>query len=153
MYPQPARRDTSAWITQVWAAFGVAIVLCAIGIWNAPSQDLDRAFVATGFFFCLGAAFSIDKAIRDNQHEQRDASMWVGTAWAFFGVAATLTGWGLFRMGIPDWQKWFLVSNWLFLVSSTFTLAKTLRDRHEADRYDAERGILPAASAPRGDED
>jgi hypothetical protein len=36
----------------------------------------------------------------------------------------------------PVWQAYLLVS-WLFLISSTFTLAKTLRDAYEADLLEA----------------
>ena len=48
-----------------------------------------------------------------------------------------LTGWGLVRMEIHDAYKAFLGVSWLFLISSAFTLAKTLRDRHEADMAEA----------------
>jgi hypothetical protein len=37
------------------------------------------------------------------------------------------------RMEISDTYKAFLGVSWLYLISSAFTLAKTLRDRHEAD--------------------
>lgn len=127
------KRDTFAWIAQSWASFGIAILLCGIGVWNAPSDSLDRAFLATGFFFCLSAAFTLSKTIRDNEHTQKDLTAWVGASWAFFFVASALTGWGLYRMSVSDWQKYYLLASWLFLVSSTFTLAKTLRDKHDAD--------------------
>jgi hypothetical protein len=48
-----------------------------------------------------------------------------------------LTGWGLLRMEISETYKAFLGVSWLFLISTAFTLAKTLRDRHEADLADA----------------
>jgi hypothetical protein len=49
----------------------------------------------------------------------------------------SLTGWGLWRMGIqPVWKAYLLVS-WLFLISTVFTLAKMLRDAHEADLLEA----------------
>ena len=47
-----------------------------------------------------------------------------------------LTGWGLLRMGIGETYKAFLGVSWLYLISSAFTLAKTLRDAHEADLAD-----------------
>jgi hypothetical protein len=52
--------------------------------------------------------------------------------WAGFGGAMLLTGWGLWRMAINPTYRAFLGVSWLFLVSSVFTLAKTLRDAHEA---------------------
>ncbi|HEY2417065.1 MAG TPA: YiaA/YiaB family inner membrane protein [Steroidobacteraceae bacterium] len=58
-----------------------------------------------------------------------------------------LTGWGLLRMEISETYKAFLGVSWLFLISSAFTLAKTLRDRHEADLADARiRGRREARS-------
>jgi hypothetical protein len=57
--------------------------------------------------------------------------------WAGFGGAMLLTGWGLWRMAINPTYRAFLGVSWLFLVSSVFTLAKTLRDAHEAALADA----------------
>ena len=42
-----------------------------------------------------------------------------------------LTGWGLTQMEVNPTYKAFLGVGWLFLISSSFTLAKTLRDAHE----------------------
>ena len=42
-----------------------------------------------------------------------------------------LTGWGLTQMEINPAYKAFLGVGWLFLISASFTLAKTLRDAHE----------------------
>jgi hypothetical protein len=50
-----------------------------------------------------------------------------------------LTGWGLLRMEINDTYKAFLGVSWLYLITCTFTLAKSLRDAHEADLADAHR--------------
>ena len=54
-----------------------------------------------------------------------------------FGLAMALTGWGLWRMEIqPVWKAYLLVC-WLYLISNVFTLAKMLRDAHEADLAEA----------------
>ena len=127
------QRDTAAWRLQVWLAFGLAVVSCGYGVLHLPGAELDRAFLATGFFFCLFASFAVAKTIRDNRDGQVDTASWVMTVWVAFAAAFLLTAWGLWRMNIPDWQKSFMVVAWLFLVSSTFTLAKTVRDKHEAD--------------------
>ena len=50
-----------------------------------------------------------------------------------FAAAVLLTGWGLWRMNIDQWQKYYMLVTWLFMVSSSFTLAKTIRDAQEAD--------------------
>lgn len=63
--------------------------------------------------------------------------MWKLVVWGSFFIAMGLTGWGLVRMEINEAYKAFLGVSWLFLISSAFTLAKTLRDRHEADLAEA----------------
>ena len=130
------RRDTPAWTLQVWVSFVLSIVLCAVGVWNLPSQNLDRAFVAQGFLFSLFTSLALAKMIRDNRDGQQDTSSWVGTCWAGFASALLMSGWGLFRMDLEYWAKGFVAITWLYLVSSSFVLAKTLRDKQEADLAD-----------------
>jgi hypothetical protein len=134
------QRDTSSWRLQVWISFGVAVFACGAGVLQLPGQELDRAFLAIGLFFCLFASFAVAKTIRDNRDGQVDTSSWVMTVWVAFAAAIALTGWGLWRMNIPGWQKSYMVVSWLFLVSSTFTLAKTVRDRHEAELMERSGG-------------
>ena len=126
------QRDTSGWRLQVWLSFGIALFACAVGVIRLPGQDLDRAFLALGLFFCLFAAFAVAKTIRDNRDGEVDTKSWVMTVWVAFAAAVALTAWGLWRMNIPGAEKNYMMVSWLFLVSSTFTLAKTIRDGHEA---------------------
>jgi hypothetical protein len=63
--------------------------------------------------------------------------MWRMVVYTAFAVAMTLTGWGLWRMNVNDTYKAFLLVSWLYLITTTFTLAKTLRDKHEADLAEA----------------
>ncbi|MES2932809.1 MAG: YiaA/YiaB family inner membrane protein [Pseudomonadota bacterium] len=137
------RRDTSTWVLQVWLAFAMSLILCGYGIWNMPSESLDRAFLATGFFFCLSTCFALAKSIRDNQNEQVDTGSWRMQVWIAFFIAVALTAWGLYRMKIGDWEKGYMLASWLFLISSTFTLSKTIRDNHDAD-------LLEQSSAVQG---
>ena len=134
------QRDTQGWRTQVWMSFGLALTASGIGVLLLPGQELDRAFLAIGFFFCLFAAFAVAKTVRDNRDSQVDTGSWVMTVWIAFAAAVCLTAWGLWRMNIGEWQKGFMVVSWLFLISSTFTLAKTVRDKHEADLMDRSGG-------------
>lgn len=127
------RRDTAAWGMQVWLSFGLAFASCVIGVWNMPSQELDRAFLAVGFFFCLFSTLAVAKMVRDNRDEQVDTAAWKMTVWIAFGAAIALTAWGLFRINIGSWEKGYMAVSWLFLVSTAFSVAKTIRDKHEAD--------------------
>lgn len=127
------QRDTRAWRTQVQVAFGLSVLCAALGVLQMPGQELDRAFLAIGMFFCLFASFSLAKTQRDNRDGQVDTLQWMMTVWIGFAVAVLLTGWGLWRMQIDIWQKYYMLVSWLFLVSSAFTLSKTVRDAQEAD--------------------
>lgn len=127
------QRDTAAWRMQVRLSFVLSVLCAGLGVLNMPGQDLDRAFLAIGMFFCLFASFSVAKTQRDNRDGQVDTSMWVIAVWIAFAAAVLLTGWGLWRMNIDQWQKYYMLVTWLFMVSSSFTLAKTIRDAQEAD--------------------
>lgn len=131
------RRDTRAWQFQVWLSFCAAIFLCATGLAWLPGQDLDCAFMVMGYVFCLSAVFVLAKFVRDNESGTGDTPMWKPVVWGGFAVAMGLTGWGLMRMEINVTYKAYLGVSWLYLVTSAFTLAKTLRDRFEADRAES----------------
>lgn len=130
------QRDTRGWYMQVWISFGLAMFASSIGVLLLPGQELDRAFLAIGFFFCLFSSFAVAKMVRDNRDGQVDTPSWVMTVWVAFTAALSLTAWGLWRMEIGEWQKGFMVVSWLFLISSSFTVAKTVRDKHEANLMD-----------------
>ena len=130
-------RDTGAWQLQVWLSFGIAVFLCAVGLAYLPGADLDRVFMVMGYLFCLSNVFVLSKMIRDNQKAKMegrvDTPMFKYVVWSGFLLAMALTAWGLVRMEINETYKAFLGVAWLYLVTSAFTLAKMLRDRHEAD--------------------
>ena len=95
-----------------------------------------------GYVFCLSSAFALAKFVRDNALNPADTPMWSLVVWGGFAAALALTGWGLWRMEVnPTWKAYLLVS-WMYLISSAFTLAKTLRDAHEAQR------LLRSAGTP-----
>ena len=131
-------RDSKPWQFQVWSSFLIAVFLCAVGLAWLPGQDLDRAFMVMGYFFCLSAAFVLAKYVRDQEQGRAegklaDTPMFKLVVWSGFFLAMSLTGWGLWRMEINETYKAFLGVSWLYLMTCTFTLAKSLRDKHEAD--------------------
>jgi hypothetical protein len=131
-------RDSKPWQMQVWISFLIAVFLCAVGLSYLPGKDLDRAFMVMGYFFCLSAAFVLAKYVRDQEKSKVegkaiDTPMFKLVVWGGFFLAMSLTGWGLWRMEVNETYKAFLGVSWLYLITCTFTLAKTLRDRHEAD--------------------
>ena len=139
MQPTVIHRDTRAWRLQVWISFGLAVALCGIGLAYLPGQDLARAFMVMGYVFCMSTAFALAKFVRDNELRKTDTPMWGTVVWGGFTLAMALTGWGLWRMELNPTYKAFLGVCWLFLISTVFTLAKTLRDAHEADLSEARR--------------
>lgn len=56
-----------------------------------------------------------------------------------FGVAAVAVGIGITYLPVDRWTRGFLAIGCLFLVSSSFTLAKCVRDHQEEQRADSVR--------------
>ena len=146
-------RDSKPWQLQVWVSFLLAVFLCGVGLAYLPGSDLDRAFMVMGYFFCLSAAFVLAKSVRDQDNaraegRQADMPLFKLVVWGGFFLAMSLTGWGLWRMDINETYKAFLGVSWLYLITCSFTLAKTLRDRHEADLNEIRMGMRkPRAAA------
>lgn len=131
------RPDTRAWRAQVWISFATAAGLAGTGLAWLPGGAIERAFMLMGYGFCLAMAFTLAKHVRDEQAAGAGATrvqtpLWGGVVWGGFALAMALTGWGLVQMDVSPTYKAFLGVSWLFLMSSAFTLAKTLRDAHEA---------------------
>ena len=147
-------RDSKPWQLQVWVSFLIAVFLCAVGLSYLPGKDLDRAFMIMGYFFCLSAAFVLAKYVRDQEKSRVegkmiDTPMFKLVVWGGFFLAMSLTGWGLWRMEINETYKAFLGVSWLYLITCSFPLAKTLRDRHEADPNEAQLAGRRQAQAAR----
>jgi len=139
MQASAIRHDSRAWKAQVWISFATAVVLCAVGLAYLPGQDIDRAFMVMGYLFCLTTAFALAKFVRDNEVRRSDTPLWGIVIWGGFWMAMALTAWGLWRMDVNPTYKAFLGVSWLFLISTAFTLAKTLREAHEALLVEARR--------------
>jgi len=132
----PARSpDTRAWQLQVWISFGVAALLCGSGLAWLPVAPIERAFMVMAYVFCLCSVFALAKFIRDRHAGLPETPAWGLVVWGGFATAMGLTAWGLYMLAIPPAHAAFLLIGWLYLISSAFTLAKTLRDAHEARRF------------------
>lgn len=72
---------------------------------------------------------------------QKDTNAWIVQVWAFFIIAMSATLVSILYLPsdrpINRWMKYQLSVSFLFSVSSTFTLAKTVRDNHEATKLTA----------------
>jgi hypothetical protein len=65
---------------------------------------------------------------------QRDTPAWIFQVWASFGISVGTTALGVVYLPMDPWIRAFLGMGLLFSVGSALTLAKTLRDNHEARR-------------------
>lgn len=63
---------------------------------------------------------------------QKDTNAWIFQCWASFILAISATTIGILYLPIDYWVKGFVGMGLTFSVSSSFTLAKTIRDNHEA---------------------
>lgn len=129
-----APRDTKAWQLQVWISFGIAVLLCGTGLAYLPVSPIERAFMVMAYVFCLCAVFVLAKHVRDRHAGMPETPGWSFVVWGSFAAAMGLTGWGLWELEISPPYAAFMLVSWLFLISSTFTLAKTLRDAYEVRR-------------------
>jgi hypothetical protein len=66
---------------------------------------------------------------------QQDTGAWVFQAWASFLIALATTGAGIIYLPVDGWVRGFLGMGLLFTVNACFTLAKTVRDNHEAGKF------------------
>lgn len=66
---------------------------------------------------------------------QSNSAGWVTFTYISFAVAAGMLGLGIYAMPVDLWVKGYFMMASLFLCGSTFTLAKTIRDEHEAKRF------------------
>ncbi|MFM9941996.1 MAG: YiaA/YiaB family inner membrane protein [Hyphomicrobiaceae bacterium] len=60
---------------------------------------------------------------------------WITFTYAQFGVAIFMTALGIWAMPVELIAKGYMMMSSVLLIGSTFTLAKTVRDEHEAKRF------------------
>jgi hypothetical protein len=64
----------------------------------------------------------------------KDSSAWILFVWLSFGVSSLLMVIGILNAPVDLWVRDYFIMGLFFVVGSTFTLAKTVRDNHEAQR-------------------
>ncbi len=69
-----------------------------------------------------------------NEDVQRDTSAWIFQVWASFVLSVGMTTLGVVYLPVDPWVRAFLGMGLAFSVGSALSLAKTLRDNHEAKR-------------------
>ena len=71
------------------------------------------------------------------QLPQVHSAAWVVQTWISFAVATGVTAMGIWFLPVDGWVRAFMAMGLLFSVASSISLAKTLRDLHEAQRVPA----------------
>ena len=65
----------------------------------------------------------------------RDSPGWRLFALVSFALSLVAMGVGIYALPVEGWVRGYVAMGTLFLTGSTFTLAKTLRDDHEAKKW------------------
>lgn len=73
-----------------------------------------------------------------------DSPAWTFQVWAAFVISVGATAWGIYWLPADLWTRGFLAIGLFFTVSSCFALAKTVRDRHEAEQSQRRRDAAEA---------
>ncbi len=81
-----------------------------------------------------GTAFAHDSGMTNESTLAGDTPAWRFQVWASFAIATGATTLGILYLPIDAWLRAFLGVGYFFSLASAFTLAKTLRDEHEARR-------------------
>lgn len=68
----------------------------------------------------------------NNSVPNQPTSAWRFQVWISFIIAMALTIGGVIYLPVDFWIKGYLLMGMLFLIGSCFSLAKTIRDDHEA---------------------
>lgn len=65
----------------------------------------------------------------------RNTAAFVAQSWVSFGIAFAGVIIGILYLPVDSWMRAFLGLGICYLVTSSFTLAKTIRDQQEAGQY------------------
>lgn len=65
----------------------------------------------------------------------KNTAGWVTFSYVSFAVSAGMMALGIWALPADLWVKGYLLMASVFMLGSTFTLAKTVRDEHEAKRF------------------
>ncbi|AFY75265.1 hypothetical protein Syn7502_03414 [Synechococcus sp. PCC 7502] len=68
---------------------------------------------------------------------EKDTTAWIAQVWVSFLLATSATTVGIIYFPVDIWVKSYMGISFAFSISSTFTLAKTIRDNQEANRLTA----------------
>ena len=65
----------------------------------------------------------------------QNTGAWMTFTYISFGVSVFMMGFGVWALNSDLWVKGYLTMAAVFMLGSAFSLAKTVRDEHEAKRF------------------
>lgn len=65
----------------------------------------------------------------------QNTGAWMTFTYISFGVSVCMMGFGVWALPADLWVKGYLTMAAVFMLGSAFSLAKTVRDEHEAKRF------------------
>jgi hypothetical protein len=122
-------KDTFAWIFQIYAAVAIAFASSLYGIWGLAGMHFEMISIC--LFLAVYVAITLQKMIRDNQKEERDTLIYRAIPWIGLVFAFVFTWRSLKTLPIDHWHLAQIITSFLFVISSVFVLAKTIRDQKE----------------------
>lgn len=70
-----------------------------------------------------------------NLVENSTTSAFYFLSWASFAIASVGTLIGIYYLPVDVWIKGYMAIAYLFTLTTAFVLAKTLRDKHENEKF------------------
>ena len=148
MHKPATHTDTSAWILQVWISFFLAAGTTLFGLYHVPVVLWVKGYTVMGVFFMIGSTFTFAKTTCNNHNQQADTSAWILQLSVAFGMAVLLMAIGIFYIPTNLWIKGYIATGACFVLASSFTLAKTIRDNYEASK----ESLIPPSLSLNPDE-
>jgi hypothetical protein len=65
----------------------------------------------------------------------QNTGAWLTFTYVAFGMSVGMAGLGIWALDGNMWVKGYMAMATVFMLGSTFTLAKTMRDEHESKRF------------------
>lgn len=65
---------------------------------------------------------------------RKDSSAWIFFTWVSFAFSVVVASTGIIFLPVDIWIKGYMAIGLYFVISSSLTLSKTIRDEHEASK-------------------
>lgn len=127
------RPDTQAWIGQSWGFFALACTAELATIWWLDMTLQLKLLLTVILAATVYIAFALAKTIRDNRDGRKDTDAWIAMTYGMACAMVCAMAYGVFFVS-PDWKERLMLGIGLgWVIQSALVLAKTIRDKYEAD--------------------